>query len=415
MRIERVALLSLHSSPLARIGSGDAGGMNVYVQQLAEGLARCGIQADMFTRRTDREAPAIVETAGGARLIHLNVGPARPLPKSVLPLHIPAAVQSMRSFMREEGVAYDVLHAHYWLSGLVATRVRDDRTPVVAMFHTLSKVKELYAARTDPTDTALRGDGERCVINHADAIVGATEEEREQIESLYGRAPARFAVIPPGVDLERFSPSGRAESRRALGLEGDRIVLFVGRLDPAKGLDILLHAVSRIRPALGDLRVVVLGHDAETERRPLAAYRRQVVRLGLEQAIEFRGVAPQETLPLYYSAADILAVPSIYESFGMAALEAMACGTPVVGFGTVGLRATVRDGQTGFLARPGDRADFTERLSRALQSEELERMGRQARMAAHRFRWETVTERTIALYEKLMQGSYAFGGLVGAG
>lgn len=390
--------------------------MNVYVRQLADGLARSGIQADMFTRRTDRDTPTVVETAGGARLIHLDVGPERPLPKSVLPLHVPAAVQSMRDFMRQEGIAYDVLHAHYWLSGLVATRMRDDRTPVITMFHTLSKVKEFYTSRPDPADTALRGDGERCVINHSDAIVGATEEEREQIEKLYGRSPAGYAVIPPGVDLDCFVSVPQRESRRALGLEGDRIVLFVGRLDPAKGLDVLLHSAAELKTRFGGgLRVVVLGHDTETERRPLAAYRRQAARLGLERNVEFRGVVPQETLPLYYSAADVLAVPSAYESFGMAALEAMACGTPVVAFGTVGLCATVRDGQTGFLARPGDRQDFTKTLSRALHCDHLDCMGRQARIAAHRFRWETVTERTIALYERLLRGSYAFGRALGAG
>jgi D-inositol-3-phosphate glycosyltransferase len=417
MDVNRVALLSIHSSPLARVGSGTAGGMNVYVQRLADGLARCGIQADMFTRRLDPHAPDVLTTESGARLIHLNMGPPRPLPKSVLPLHVPAAVESMRAFMRREDIAYDVLHSHYWLSGLVATRVRsDERVPIVHMFHTLSRVKEFTFGRPDPDDSALRPDGERCVINHADVIVGATDEEREYIERLYVRRPAQYAVIPPGVDLDCFSPLDRLEARRALQIDGDRVVLFVGRLDRAKGLDIMLEAASEVRRTLGDgLRVIVLGHDPEGERRLLARYKRQVARLGLEGQVQFRGVVPQSELSLYYCAADVLAVPSAYESFGMAAVEAMACQTPVVAFATGGLRAIVKDGKTGYLAAPGDRSDFARTLARALQSADLSQMGRQARLVAQRYRWESVTQRTVALYESLLHERYfSYGHAVGA-
>lgn len=406
MMIERVALLSVHSSPLARVGSSHAGGMNLYVRRLADDLSRTGLRVDMFTRRTDRSSPEIVTLASGARLIHLSAGPARILPKNVLPLHVPGIVGAMRSFMEREDISYDVLHGHYWLSGLVAARVRDDvRTPIVHMFHTLSKAKEFHLGRPDPSDSALRPDGERCVINSADVIVGATESEKEYIEKLYSRTPARFDVIPPGVDLDHFRPRGKRSSRKALGITGDRVVLFVGRCDRIKGLDHLLYAMADIAPSSHyPLRLVVLGHDGD--QRQVAAYRQMASRLGLDAIVDFRGVVSQEELPLYYSAADVLAMPSAYESFGMAAVEALACQTPVVAFRVGGLAVTIKDGQTGFLAAPGDRSDLTAKLQTALWSEDLEVMGRQARLSAQRYRWENVARRTMTLYQQLHAGRF---------
>ncbi len=371
--------------------------MNVYVRRLADDLTEIGLRVDVFTRRTDRATPEIVETEAGARVIHLAAGPPRHLPKSVLPLHIPAMVSAFRWFTQRESVEYDILHSHYWLSGLVALRLRAETAAlIVHMFHTLSQVKELYSGQADPGDTALRFDGERCVMTGADAIVGATTAEREHMEQLYGRSPARFAVIPPGVDTALFRPFDAAASRRRLHLAGERIILFAGRPDPMKGLDLLLRALAEIAPTTPGIKLVVVGGQNDGSRRRAA-------RLGVANRVEFRGSVPQHELPLYYSAADLCAVPSSYESFGMVAVESMACQTPVVAFPVGGLATTVSDGQTGFLAGGRTSGDFASALQRGLRYAERESMGRRARLSIQRYNWPSVARTTADLYAEVLR------------
>jgi len=378
--------------------------MNVYVRRLADDLTEIGLRVDIFTRRTDRTTPEIVETNAGARVIHLAVGPPRHLPKSVLPLHIPAMVSAFRSFMQHESLDYDILHSHYWLSGLVALRLRAETTaPIVHMFHTLSGVKELYSGQADPGDTALRFDGERCVMTAADAIVGATTAEREQMDQLYGRSPARFAVIPPGVDTALFRRHDTDQSRRLLNLDSNRIILFVGRPDPMKGLDLLLRALAEMAPTTPGIKLVVVGGQKDAARGHAARSRRMAERLGVADRVEFRGLAPQHELPLYYSAADLCAVPSSYESFGMVAVESMACQTPVVAFPVGGLATTVSDGQTGFLAGGRTTSDFGAALRRGLQYAERESMGRRARLSIQRYNWQSVARTTADLYAEVLR------------
>lgn len=405
--MNRAAILSLHSSPLAPVGRANVGGMQVYVRRLAEELRNLGILVDVFTRRTDSEAPEVQPISDGVRVIQLEGGPARPLPKSVVPLHIPAMTAAFRSFVSRERVRYDILHSHYWISGLVALRCQHEiRAPVIHMFHTLSKVKEMYNGGQDPRDSALRVDGERCVIISADAVVGATAGEREQMERLYGASPLAFSVIPPGVDLDQFAPLDRGASRRALGLDGERIVLFVGRPDRIKGLDTLLHAFADLEPELRrEAKLVVVG-DPDTEQMTRQGrYQRMARSLVLEDVVEFHGIVPHDQLPVYYSAADLCTIPSAYESFGMVAIEAMACQTPVVAFGVGGPAVTVTDGQTGFLARAGDRSDFTAKLRLALRSHDLVHMGRRARMSVRPYEWSSVVARTVDEYDRVLHES----------
>jgi len=373
--------------------------MNVYVRRLADDLTKIGLHVDIFTRRTDQTTPEIVETGAGARVVHLAAGPPRHLPRSVLPLHIPAMVSAFRSFMQRESVDYDILHSHYWLSGLVALRLRSETAaPIVHMFHTLSGVKELYSGQADPGDTGLRFDGERCVMTGADAIVGATRAERDHMEQLYGRSPARFAIIPPGVDTALFRPFDATASRRLLNLDGDRIVLFVGRPDRMKGLDLLLRALAEIEPTTPGIKLVVVGGQEDAVRS-----RHIAERLGVVDRVEFRGLAPQHELPLYYSAADLCAVPSSYESFGMVAVESMACQTPVVAFPVGGLATTVTDGQTGFLAEGRTTSAFVVALQRGLQYAERESMGRRARLSIQRYNWQSVARTTADLYTEVVR------------
>ncbi len=378
--------------------------MNVYVRRLADDLTEIGLRVDIFTRRTDRTTPEIVETDGGARVVHLAAGPPRHLPKRMLPLHIPAMVSAFRSFMQRESLEYDILHTHYWLSGLVALRLRaETAAPIVHMFHTLSGVKELYSGQVDPGDTALRFDGERCIMTGADAIVGATTAEREQMEQLYGRSPARFAVIPPGVDTALFRPFDADTSRRRLNLDGDRIILFVGRPDPMKRLDLLLHALAEIAPTTPGIKLVVVGGQDDASRGHGGRSRRLAERLGVADRVEFRGLAPQDELPLYYSAADLCAVPSSYESFGMVAVESMACQTPVVAFPAGGLATTVSDGQTGFLAEGPTTGDFVAALRRGLQCDKRESMGRRARLSIQGYNWLSAARTTADLYAEVLR------------
>jgi D-inositol-3-phosphate glycosyltransferase len=396
--VRRVALLSLHSSPLASMGNVDTGGMNLYVLKLARGLAAAGLEVDVFTRRNSVHTPPVAELTPGANLISIAGGRSRQLPKSVLPLHLPEMVEGIRRYARAERREYDVWHSHYWLSGMAARELRaSSRSPLVHMFHTLAKVKELYSGQPDPNDTILRFDGERTVMEDADVIVGATVDEQHLMRRLYPRPPRDYAVIPPGVDTDVFRPIDRAASRRVLGIDAEKVILFVGRPDRIKGFNILLRAVGELKASGYDrLKLIVVGGFGAAGE---AGHKRLEREYGLEKTVEWRGVVAQEGLASYYSAADLCAIPSAYESFGMVALEAMACQTPVVAFAVGGLAATVNDGKTGFLARAGDPADFARLLADALSSPTLDVIGRRARIAVQRYTWESVTSRTLEVYQ----------------
>lgn len=393
----------MHTSPLATLGLRDAGGMNLYVSHLADGLAARDIKVDVFTRRTDRRSPDTIITSSGVRVVNLTAGPARPLPKSILPIHVPAFADAMRRFSADQRGDYTVLHSHYWLSGLAALQARGtNTTPFVHMFHTLSRVKEFHFGEPDPSDTMLRFDGERQVIEAADAIIGATPEELMLMETLYGQRPADFAVVPPGVDTDLFKPLDRSQSRSALGINGERVILFVGRVDRIKGIDTLLRSLAACIPHVRRrVRLLIVGGTNEGASAETARFRKLAACLGVGPNVDFVGTVSPDRLPLYYSAADICAVPSAYESFGMVATEAMACQTPVVAFRVGGLAQTIRDGQTGFLATPGITSDYSSKLLSAIESESLDAMGRQARLSVQRFTWDAMVERTLEAYDRV--------------
>ncbi len=397
--------MALHSSPVAPLGRADAGGMNLYVRRLATGLADRGVATDIFTRRTDGIMPPVVELAPGVRIISLAAGPRRRLPKSTLPLHVPSLVSAMNAFVKNERIDYDVLHSHYWLSGIVAMRYRrqcGESIPLIHMFHTLVKLKEHYMGEVDRDESDLRFDGERCLIGRADTVVGATAGEAEEMALLYGRSPQQYEVIPPGVDLDLFVPHDKRESRRALGLAARYVILFVGRQDKLKGLDVLLRSIGGLPAGLRQqLRVVLVGgrdgRDGEGQRT-----RKLVTKLGLDEIVEFRGKVDQSDLPRYYSAADVCAMPSAYESFGMVAIESMACQTPVVAFRVGGLATTINDGKTGFLVPRRDEDGYRKALYAALTSSKPESMGRRARLEAQKYSWDRTVDQTLALYEELV-------------
>ncbi len=403
----RIAVISYHTSPLAPLGQRDAGGLNVYVRELARELAERGHAVDVFTRRTDAALPAVAPIAPGARVVHIDAGPAMPLPKEDWLAHLDAFETGVEAFALREGTAYDVLHSHYWLSGLAAERLKARwAVPHIAMFHTLGELKN--RARASEHESQPRIEAERAVVRGADRVVVASHDEREQLVRRYGAGPQRIAVVPCGVNLDLFQPVDKAEARRQLSLGDDeRIVLFVGRIEPLKGVDILLGAAAQI-DGQPDCFVLVAGADSSPRQGEVERLRGLASELGIAERVNFLGAVDHERLPLFYSAADVCVVPSFYESFGLVALEAMACGTPVVASRVGGLTATVRDGETGYLIPWHCPEPFAERLELLLDNEELRRaFGRAARQEVERFRWANVAEAVLAIYGELIEGAPA--------
>ncbi|MBI2303228.1 MAG: glycosyltransferase [Chloroflexi bacterium] len=399
----RVAMISVHGCPLLRPGGREAGGMNVYLRAVSRELGRRGIPVDVFTRCHEAEAPSMVDLGGGSRLIHVVAGRQGPVEKERLYAYLPQFRDGVLEFQRREGVHYHIVHSHYWLSGWVGQAVSAAwSVPHVVTFHTLGESKN--RSRWGERESSLRIETERRVVAQADKVVACSPEERQQLLNLYWAGSQKVAVIPCGVDLGLFRPMGRDRARRQLGLKASKLLLYVGRLEPLKGVDILLRVVSQLSEEEG-LHLMVVGGDAasagETER-----LRRIAWELGVQNQVSFLGTVDHEALPLYYSAADICVVPSYYESFGMVAVEALACGTPVVAARVGGLRSTIRDGEMGYLIPWHCPEPYAERLELLLGNESLKRsFGRAGRAWVERFSWSLIAEQVLALYEELLDSN----------
>lgn len=403
-----LALLSFHSCPVGRLGEKDTGGMNAYVLQLAREYARRGNRVDVFTRHHDPNDPKIVEIEDGARVIHLDSGPANAA-KSDLFGHIPRFLGELYRFQRAEGTRYDIVHSHYWLSGRVGMALsREWGCPHVATFHTLAKTK--MRARAGEREPQLREDVEGLIMSDADGVIVSTEEERQDIARYYGAPRHNIEVIPAGVNLEMFQPVDRVEARAALASEWgirdeERVILYVGRIEPLKGIDILLRALPMLEHD-GAVRALIVGgnpgNDVEMERlKSLAA------ELGIADSVTFTGSVPQAVLPTYYSAADVFSLPSHSESFGLAPLEAMACGTPAVVSRVGGLKTFIRSGVNGYLAPWRCPESFAQRFDTLLASPELrDAMGRAARERALSMGWGAVAERMLGYYATHIEGAW---------
>ena len=391
----RLALLSFHGCPVARLGEKDTGGMNVYVLQLACEFAAKGYEVDVFTRYHDPADPKVVELEDGARVIHLDAGPLDAA-KEDLFNYIPMFIRELYDFQRSEEIRYDMIHSHYWLSGRVGMALsREWNVPHATTFHTLAKTK--LRARVGEREPQLRQDIEALVMSDSDGIVVSTEEEKRDVISLYDAPPHKVEVIPAGVNLDMFSPVEQDYARRELGIEEENIILYVGRIEPLKGIDILIRAVPLLECA-NDLRVMVVGGnpsgDTEMERLKTIAEE-----LGIGDSVTFTGPVPQDRLPTYYSAADIYVLPSHAESFGLAALEAMACGTPVVVSRVGGLKTFVENGKTGYLAPWRCPEAFAQRLDMLLANPDLRNaMGNAAREKALSMSWSHVADRMLGYY-----------------
>jgi D-inositol-3-phosphate glycosyltransferase len=402
----RVAILSVHTCPLAVLGGKETGGMNVYVRELARELGRMGVRADVFTRSQNPTIPRVVTITDGVRVVHLTAGPEAPMPRERIRDHLDEFVEGVEAYRIAGGFDYDLIHAHYWLSGAVGLVLRDRwSVPLVQMFHTLGHLKNDATRASSDREPAVRIDEEARIVGAVDRIVAATTVERTHLVQHYGADPSRIAVIPCGVDTNLFLPGDQAAARAALELDDQPRLLYVGRLAPIKGLETLLDAMARLRAAGTRVHLSIVGGDAD---EPLngheGALRARLARLDLGGTVTFVGAQPQERLRAWYVAADATVLPSHYESFGMVALEAMACGIPVVASRVGGLQTTVRDGVTGLLVRESDPAALAGALDRLLGDPDLRfRLGREGVQWAARHRWPCVAEAVCREYAALVE------------
>ena len=392
----RIAQVSAHTSPLAPPGGRATGGMNVYVLELSRELARLGYEVDIFTRQ-DGALPRVETIAQNLRVVRIEAGPPGPIAKEEVVTFLPEFARGMHAFAAAEPEPYAIVHSHYWQSGWAGGIVaRQLDVPHAVMFHTLGEVKN--RARVSEEEPRLRIHHERAIARRATAIVTASNHERELLERYYAADPALMHTVPCGVDLDRFRPRDRAACRAALGLPASSpVLLWVGRLEKLKGVDILIDAVAQLDQP--DVTLVIVGGD-EHARNLRAELEAQAVAAGIGANVRFEGAVPHDALPAYYCAADVCVVPSYYESFGLVAVEAMACGTPVVASRVGGLVSTVTDGVTGYLIPWRCPEPFAEKLEVLLYNPELRaNFSRAARRSVERFRWSSVALQLASVYD----------------
>jgi D-inositol-3-phosphate glycosyltransferase len=396
----KIAVLSTHTCPLAPLGGWETGGMNVYVRELGRALAIRGTSIDIFTRRQSSDVADVVEYAPGARVIHIDAGPHRHVDKYDILDYLPDFACGIQRFRALTGASYDLIHSHYWLSGRLGELFADRwGVPLVSTFHTLAQLKNRVAESVAEREQQVRYDIERRTMAASDRIVALTDVDRQQMLRHYG-SQAPIAVIPGGVDLERFAPQPRVAARNALGLDVSRkVLLFVGRIQRLKGLEVLLRAFARIVDL--DAQMLIVGGRPGTthESREIARLQHLAAKLGVADRTRFVGAVAHADLPLYYAAADVTVMPSSYESFGLVAVESLACGTPVIATRVGGLTSIVHDGETGLLVPWRDGDLFAERLRRVLvEPGLLARLSANARESVMGYGWDRIAEEHLALY-----------------
>jgi D-inositol-3-phosphate glycosyltransferase len=405
----RIALISEHASPLAALGGADSGGQNVYVGQIARGLAAGGFTVDVFTRRDRPDLPEIVECEHGVRVIHVPAGPPEPLPKESLLPHMEAFTRWMLAFCRRHG-RYDLVHANFWMSGLVAAEIKQALgTPFVITFHALGRVRRRHQGDADGFPDERFAIEDR-IVAEADRIIAECPQDEEDLLCLYSADPARMAMAPCGFDPTELAPVGKEAARLTLGLPPQEwLILQLGRMVPRKGVDTAVQALARLRAVHGvRARLLIAGgesDDPDPEATPeIGRLRRIAEAEGVAESVTFAGRVGRARLKYYYSAADVFVTTPWYEPFGITPLEAMACGTPVIGANVGGIKYTVRDGETGYLVPPRDPGALAERLAHLHDHPALlaAMRGRAARHATEHFTWERVVARIAGIYDDVL-------------
>ncbi|OGO26464.1 MAG: glycosyl transferase [Chloroflexi bacterium RBG_16_52_11] len=409
-----IAMLSYHTCPLATLGGKDTGGMNVYVRDLTRELGRMGIHVDVFTRSQDEHVPHVLHDLGfGNRVVHVPAGPEFPLGKRELTDHLPQFVDGVKAFAAEKEIRYDILHSHYWMSGLAAESLSDawGGTPILHMYHTLGEMKNRIARSEAEREPPERIAGEKHILERVDGVIVSTLAELTQLRFLYHADDRKITIIPPGVDTSHFYPIPPDEAKQYVGLQpGDRMVLFVGRIEPLKGVDTLIRAMSclQLQELMRPVHLAIIGGEPDVSPQEMSAEMARLQKLCddlvVGQTVVFLGKRGQDTLPYYYSAAHAVVMPSHYESFGMVALEAMACGTPVIASEVGGLAYLVQDGETGFTVPDGDPDALCEKLTALLGDSHLRQaMGLRAAQYALDYAWEKIARQIVQVYEGLVR------------
>lgn len=409
-----VAIISYHTCPLATLGGKDTGGMNVYVRDLCIYLGKIGIHADVFTRSQDKHVPHILHELGfGNKVVHIPAGPETPIPKQALIRYLPEFINNIEKFAITKNVEYDVIHTHYWLSGLCGLKLkRKWKKPMVHMYHTLAKLKNEVAQNDGELEGQYRIDGETEVGKSTDRIIAATAKEKDQISNLYEVNAKKIEIIPPGVDTTHFYPIPADEAKDFIGVPPDeKMFLFVGRIEPLKGIDNLIRALAAIQKS--DILsqcphyLIVIGGNPDEKNNDLNKEMKLLKNLsenlGLRDLVLFIGKRAQEFLPYYYSAAETVVMPSHYESFGMVALEAMACGTPVVATQVGGLDFLVKNGKTGLTVPDGDLEALEKSLTLLICKPDFrEELSKNCVNYASTFSWKNIIPRIEKIYESLL-------------
>ena len=409
----RIAILSYHTCPLATLGGKNAGGMNVYVRDLARYLGREEIQLDVFTRSQDEHVPHVLHDLGyGNRVAHIPSGPEYPLPKKELVTHIPEFVENILEFASKKECRYDLIHSHYWMSGIAAEELAKEwDAPIIQMFHTLGKLKQQVAQNEEEAEGDYRIRGELQVIERVEKIIASTATEKHQLVDLYGADSMKIDIISPGVDTSNFYPIPPDEAKEFVGVPLDKkMILFVGRIEPLKGIKTLLQSIGNLREngkSGKDLCLAVIGGELEgkdgQESEDMKLLNGLRDEYGLGDMVTFLGKRSQDSLPYYYSAAELVVMPSHYESFGLVALESMACGTPVIASLVGGLIHLVEDGVTGFHVPVEDHIALSQCISRLLDDKALRyRMGHDAFAFAKKYDWKNISGKMIDVYRELI-------------
>ncbi len=396
----KIAMLSVHSCPLGKLGGKNTGGMNVYIRELARELGRRGHLVDVYTRAHESVHDQIVEFGRNARIIHLKAGEGEEIHKLAIYPHLADFASDLDNFRKHNGIQYDLIHSHYWLSGWAGKWVQLWwNIPHITMFHTVGAVKNAIAI--GEPEPELRLNTEKELVKGCHRIIASTDKERDALTNYYDASPKAISVVPCGVNLDLFRPIDKAIALCHLGFDGEEIILFVGRIDPLKGIDNLLRAITYLENQ--KLRLVVIGGDAQSQ--PELERLKDLSRsLGIDDSVAFYGLVKQEMLPYFYSAADLCVVPSHYESFGLVALESLACGTPVVATRVGCIESVIRHGETGYVVMDNTPRRLADKIALLLSLSNGKLGAPQSiRASVTGFSWSNIADAIVDQYGEVLR------------